>query len=96
MSCATIKTQRPNKGDLVVGHKVYAFMPGDLPAIPGTIVAVSASGHSVTMEVDRVLSIFGLPRRTEWTWRRSVGAYQEKRSRTSAGWGLALVRGVAR
>jgi len=93
MAKRAVKTQRPGKGDLVIGHKVYAFMPGDLPAVPATVVAVSASEHSVTVEVDRVLAAFGLPRRSEWTWRRSVGAYQEKNSRTSPGWGLALVRG---
>ena len=89
---ATIQTQLPSKGDLVPGHDVYAFMPRDLPAIRGRIVAASDSGHRVTLEIDAGLAIFGLPRRTEWTWRRSVGAYQEKNSRTSKGWGLALIR----
>jgi hypothetical protein len=92
MSAAVIRTQKPRKGDLVVGHDVYAFLPGDLPAVPGKIVATSDSGHSVTMEVGRVLAAFGLPRRSEWTWRENVGAYQQKGSRTSPGWGLALVR----
>lgn len=92
MNAARIRTQKPAKGDLVVGHKVYAFLPGGLPAVPGKIVAVSDSGHSVTFEVGEVLTMFGLPRRTEWTWRKTVHAYQQKGSRTSAGWGLALVR----
>lgn len=26
--------QAPKKGDLVVGHQVYAFMPNGLPAVP--------------------------------------------------------------
>lgn len=81
-----IKTQRVGKGDLVAGHKVYAIMPGDLPAIPGTIAAVSASGHSVTMQIEPVLAIMGLPRRSEWTWRAKAGAYQQKGERTSPGW----------
>jgi hypothetical protein len=92
MTAKPIKTQRPHKGDLVVGHQVYAFLPNNLPAVPAKVVAVSASGHAVIIEVDRVLAIFGLPRRTEWTWRKQVTAYQQKGERTSPGWGLALVR----
>lgn len=87
----TIKTKRVAKGDLVPGHQVYAFLPGNLPAVPGKIVAVSQSGHSVTLEVGEVLSILGLPRRTEWTWREAMGAYQQKGVRSSPDWGLALV-----
>jgi hypothetical protein len=87
---STIKTVAPKKGDLVAGHKVYAFFP-KLPAVPGKIVAVSESGHSVTFEVGAVLAVMGLPRCTEWTWRKSVNAYQQKGSRTERGGGLALV-----
>lgn len=92
MNAHTIKTQAPKKGDLVVGHTVYAISTNNTPAVPGKIVAVSDSGHSVTMEIDRVLAAFGLPRRTEWTWRASVGAYQQKGTATKRGGGLALRR----
>lgn len=89
-----IKTKAPGKGDLVVGHKVYAFVGNDLPAIPCHVVAVSKSGHEVTVEVDGVLVALGLPRRTTWTWRRSVSAYQDKNAKTQRGHGLALVVGA--
>src|SRR3546814_16844444 len=65
-----------------------AFMPGDLPAIKGVIVK-SAPG-AVTMEVSEFLAALGLPRRSRWTWRRSVKAYQQEGTRTQPGVGLAL------
>src|SRR3546814_17811721 len=71
--------------DLVVGHRVWAFMPGDLPAIKGVIVK-SAPG-AVTMEVSEFLAALGLPRRSRWTWRRSVKAYQQEGTRTEPGVG---------
>lgn len=86
-----IRTSAPQKGDLVPGHRVYAMFPR-LPAVPGRIVDVSTSGHSVTMEVDGILAAFGLPRRTVWTWRIEVGAYQQKGERTKRGVGLVLRR----
>ena len=87
-----IKTERISKGDLVPGHKVYAFFDDpDLPAVPGEIVSTSASGHSVTMAVETLLSVFGLPKRTEWTWRASAGTYQQKGTRTKPECGLARV-----
>ena len=92
MSAAVIRTQRPKKGDLVVGHKVYAILPGNLPAIRAKVIATSPTGHTLTIDVGELFSILGIPRRTEWTWRKSVHAYQQKGSRTSPGWGLALIR----
>lgn len=83
-----IPTKAPSKGDLVVGHRVWAFMPKDLPAIAGVIV--EASDASVVMEVSAFLSALGLPRRSRWTWRRSVGAYQQAGTKTQPGVGLAL------
>jgi hypothetical protein len=92
MSSAVIKTEAPRKGDLVVGHAVYIMLP-KLPAVPGRIVAVSDSGHSVTVEIDRVLAVLGgMRRRWEFTWRASAGAYQPKGERTRPGCGIARVR----
>lgn len=87
----TIPTQRPNKGDLVAGHRVYAVFP-DLPAVPGEIVETSKSGHSVTMKISGVLGVLGLPRRTVWTWREDEKSYQQKGTRTKPGIGLVLDR----
>lgn len=84
----TVPTKAPAKGDLVVGHRVWAFMPGDLPAVKGVIVA--ATPGAVTMEVSEFLAALGLPRRSRWTWRRSVNAYQQSGTRTQNGVGLAL------
>jgi hypothetical protein len=90
----TIKTSAPNKGDLVPGHKVYAFFP-DTPAIPATVVSASQSGHEVVIEFQEALTVlFDLPLRTEWTWRdgKPIGSYQQKGAKTKKGVGLALVR----
>lgn len=85
-----IKTKAPGKGDLVVGHKVYAFMRGGLPAIPGEIV--EATDAAVTMKVDPfVVVMTGCKKHVRWTWRRSVGAYQEAGTRTRKGVGLGFV-----
>lgn len=84
----TIPTKRIGKGDLVKGHRVFAIMGNGLPAVPGVII--EASDSSATMQVGEVLSIFGLPRRTRWTWRRSVQAYQQDCTRTRQGVGLVL------
>ena len=90
---AKLTTQAPGKGDLVKGHCVAMFWPG-LPYIRGKVVSVSKSGHAVEVEIDRVLSAFGLPRRSRWTWRRSVNAYQHQHERTKRGAGLALLKGA--
>lgn len=88
----TIKTRAPEKGGLVVGHAVYAFFDHhDIPAILGTITNVSPSGTSVVFDAGPVLAAFGVPRRTTWTWRRSVGSYQPAGERTKRGIGLAIV-----
>lgn len=84
----TIPTRRPMKGDLVVGHRVFAIMPKGLPAVPGTITEATPS--TVTMEVGEVLSVLGLPRRTKWTWRASCQAYQQQGERSRAGVGLVI------
>lgn len=87
----TIKTRKPCKGDLVVGHKVYAFFADpELPAIRGEVVRAAKSGASVTLDVGEFFSILGLPRRTRWTWRKSVCAYQPAGERTKQGTGLAI------
>lgn len=92
MNAKMIKTEAPKKGDLVVGHKVYAFFH-DLPAVPANVVAVSKSGHEVTIQIDRMLAILGASKvRWDFTWRTSAKAYQPKGEPTRKGCGLALVR----
>ncbi len=87
-----IKTQRPNKGDLVKGHAVYIHLP-KVPATPAKVVDVSASGHAVTVEISTILAVLaGMKRRWEFTWRESMSAYQPKGQSTRKGCGLALVR----
>ena len=86
----TIKTRRPCKGDLVAGHKVYAFFP-ELPAVPGAIAEVSKSGASVVFDVGPVYAAFGLPRRSRWTWRKSICSYVPATDRTKQGFGLAII-----
>jgi len=88
----TVKTIAPAKGDLVIGHRVIAFFGGQLPCVPGEIVDVSPTGHRVTMQINDVLKMFGLPKRSVWTWRRSVGAYQDINAPTRRGCGLALAK----
>jgi hypothetical protein len=86
----TIKTVAPKKGDLVVGHRVYAFVARDLPAVPGKVVEVSPSGHMVRVETNETLVLFGLPRFCRYTWRKDAGAYQQINQKTEKGLGLAL------
>ena len=83
-----IQLKAPRKGDLVKGHRVFAMMPDGLPAVPGVII--EAGDAAVVMEVDPLLAAFGLPRRSRWTWRRSVSAYQQKGAKTQRGCGLCL------
>jgi hypothetical protein len=91
MSARVIKTEAPGKGDLVVGHEVYAFFP-KLPAVPAKVVAVSASGASVTIQIDAVLAVLGsMKRRWEFSWRGKHGTYQPKGSKSMTGCGLARV-----
>lgn len=90
-----IKTKAPGKGDLVVGHRVYAFVARDLPAVPGKVVEVSPSGHMVRVEANETLVLFGLPRFCRFTWRKDVGAYQQIHQKTEKGLGLALRVGPA-
>lgn len=85
----SIPTAWPGKGDLVKGHRVFAYWPG-LPAVPGVIIA--ASDARVKMEIEPGLSILGLPRRTEFTWRRSYGSYQQAGLPSRSGAGLLLDR----
>jgi hypothetical protein len=91
----TIRTKAPARGDFVVGHKAVAFHSGGLPCVRGRIVAVDDNGRSVEFEVNNLLlAAFGFPKRTRWTWRRSIKAYQHEHSRTRRGEGLALVVGA--
>lgn len=83
-----IQLKRVAKGDLVVGHRVYAFMPDGLPAVPGIIV--EATDRAVVMQIDGFLAALGLPRKSRWTWRRSAGSYQQAGARTRKEVGLAL------
>lgn len=85
------RTIRPNKGDLVPGHKVAAFLSSGY-VIKGEIIGANRSGSSVTFDVGAGFAALGLPRKTEWTWRRSAGAYQQKGERTGKGHGLALIK----
>lgn len=75
MSRGSIPTQWPDKGDLVPGHRVWAYAPG-LPAVPGRVV--SATAATVTVELDTILAVLGLPKRSTWTWRGGPGRYQQK------------------
>lgn len=84
-----IKARAPKAGDLVVGHRVFAVMPKGLPSVPATVVEVIGRS-AVVIEIAPALACFGLPRRTRWTWRRSVGAYQQAGYPTRPGVGLAL------
>lgn len=90
-----IRTQAPKKGDLVVGHRVYAFVAKDLPAVPGKVVEVSPSGHMVRVETNETLVLFGLPRFCRYTWRKEVEAYQQINQPAKKGLGLALRLGAA-
>jgi len=90
MARGTIPTAWPHKGDLVRGHRVFAYLGNGLPAVPGKIV--EATEATVVMEVDAVLGILGLPRRTRWTWRKGVGTYQQHGQRSQPGIGLLLDR----
>lgn len=85
-----IPTRRSEKGGLVVGHRVYAFIGDDLPAVPGDIVKVSKSGLSVVFDVGPVMAAFGLPRRSRWTWRNKVSSYVPQGERARQGVGLAI------
>ena len=88
----TIETRAPERGGLVVGHHVYAFFKSpSIPAISGTIAEVSQSGTTVIFDVG-ILSAFGIPRRTTWTWRGKTQSYQPKGDRTQQGVGLAIVQ----
>lgn len=91
MNAKVIKTEAPAKGDLVVGHEVYAYFP-ELPAVPAKVVEISASGASVTIEIDGVLAALGgMKRRWEFSWRAKHGSYQPKGSKSTPGCGLARV-----
>ncbi len=85
-----IPTEKPGKGDLVKGHRVWVFSADDAPAIPGKVVEVSPSGHRVKIDFG-AFAAFGLSKR-DFTWRRSVGAYQDCKDRTREGYGVALDR----
>lgn len=90
MSSKTIRAEWPAKGDFVAGHRAAAVFPG-LPAVRGCIANVP-DGASVIFAIDPVLAAFGLPRRSRWTWRPSVRAYQQAGQRTRKASGLVLLR----
>ena len=90
-----LQTIRPKKGDFVPGHQAMAFLGGDLPCVRGRITYASKSGHCVEFEVNRVLEVMGFPRRSCWTWRKSVGAYQQRGWPTRNGQGLAIIKSPA-
>lgn len=85
---SALRTIAPKKGDLVKGHRVWAILPGDLPAVQGVII--EAGDSTVIMEVSAFLAALGLPRRSRWTWRRSANAYQQAGARTVKGCSLVL------
>jgi len=86
-----IRTKAPGKGDLVPGHNVAMFWP-NLPALTGTVVDVSESGHQIIVELDAAIAAFiGSDRRIRWTWRQNAASYQQLGQRTQEGCGLALI-----
>lgn len=69
-----IYAKEPDRGDLVVGHRVFAFLGGRRRyAVPGEIV--EALDHTVVVQVRRPTR-FNVPKLTRWTWRPEVRTYQ--------------------
>ena len=64
-------------GDWVVGHTAYYQPPNGRALVPGKIVAVRSPGK-VVFEIDTLLMILGLPRRSTWTYRRSRDRWFQK------------------
>lgn len=88
---ASVQTQLPAKGDLVVGHHVLVFTKGN-PVVGGKVVDVSTTGHRVKVSFGGVLGALGL--KSRWfSWRRSTETYQCEHSKTDKYACVALRKG---